>query len=599
MSSSKGENIKNLLFIVADQFRGDCLGHSHPTVKTPHLDRLVSEGVCFRRHYSQAVCCAPARASMHTGLYMSNHRVVDNGVPLSREWSNWAAELSRVGGVQPTVLGYSDTAVDPRNVDISDPSLNSYAGFLSGANNASVDSKMGSREWLHEQGILGNYGDELRSKLDNAKFESWNGHHGDMAWLREPKGAGCVKDLAMTSDGFPAPAAYPAHCSDTFVLTSEAIDFMRQKQADGQAWALHLSLLKPHSPFLAPEPYNKMYKPSDVDLPSSRARDPSMEATVHPFLAAVHSQECGFPLVEQDTGSIAGLDDSSLQGLRASYYALISEVDDNIGRLLRALEDLGECDNTLVIFTSDHGDLLGEHWCRGKLGFHQGSFHIPLIIKDPRSEASNSRGSFVDAFTENVDLVPTILDYMLGAEHPQCDGMSLRPFMEQPQAVHGWRSAAHYEFDFRYWPEGKKLRKDHGLKVDDCCLTVLQTSTRKLVVFAGGLAPLLFDLEADPGELKNVATDPKFARDLMDLMHEMLSWKMRHHNNTLVHYKVGQQTENKVESYLDNECRAGSKSWILALQDDRSDSSKHLQQDGSEASATCSTDLSDRSDSPI
>ena len=123
----------NILLITLDQFRGDCLSCAgHPVVRTPNLDELAQNGVRFSRHYSQAAPCGPGRASLYTGLYQAQHRVVGNGTPLDRRFDNiaWAA---RRAGYRPTLFGYTDQAIDPRDVtDPADPRLSSYEGVLPG-----------------------------------------------------------------------------------------------------------------------------------------------------------------------------------------------------------------------------------------------------------------------------------------------------------------------------------------------------------------------------------------------------------------------------------------------------------------------------------
>ena len=170
---------------------------------------------------------------------------------------------------------------------------------------------------------------------------------------------------------------------------------------------------------------------------------------------------------------------------------MISEVDAALGQVIAHLDATGECKNTLVIFTSDHGEQLGDHYLLGKVGYHDESFRIPLVIKDP--DAPDAAGRIESAFTESVDVMPTILEW-LGGEAPRaCDGHSLLPLVagETPAA---WRRHLFYEYDFRdvhySRPEG-----DLGLAMDDCSLCVVQDGRWKYVHFAA-LPPLL---EVVPG----------------------------------------------------------------------------------------------------
>merc|ERR1712032_869484 len=215
------------------------------------------------------------------------------------------------------------------------------------------------------------------------------------------------------------------------------MDFISSRASESQPWALHVSYLKPHAPFLAPEPFNELYHPSEVELPAARAASFEKEAGLHPFLAAAFARDTHFPLVTGGCGPLV-TDDIDLRLLTCSYYALISELDANIGRLLAHLSATGQDANTVVIFTSDHGELLGEHWLRGKLGFHDGAYRIPLIIRDPR--VPSTKGAVVHAFTEAVDIAPSIMD-CFGLKCPtQFEGVSLMSFIyDIASNLHGWR----------------------------------------------------------------------------------------------------------------------------------------------------------------
>lgn len=535
--------VSNVLFITADHFRGDCLGCAgHPCIRTPHLDDLAKQGLRFKRHYANAVPCAPSRACIHTGMYMANHRVIDNGVPLSSSITNWALEISKSTTVQPAVIGYTDQAPDPRALPADDPKLQRWdGGFMEGFHNLSEKNMLGSPQWLDKTGISARLGKAM-DRIREPGFVSWNGWQGDLDWMEVARDTGARVDAPPSSEGNVAPAAYMSTESDTFFLTNQAIDYIRLQAKQKKPWALHLSLLKPHPPFLAPEPYNKAYHPSNVDLPRNYATSAAYERSLHPYLNAVHAEGTLRPLVTNETGSVAELREDEIRQFRAAYYGLISEVDDNIGRLLAALRACGEDSNTLIIFTSDHGELLGDHWLRGKLGFHDEAYHVPFLLRDPTSAADISRGGCVDTFTEHVDLGPTVLDY-LGVSLPASfDGNSLRSFATSVDgAPQCWRKAVHFEYDFRYRAPGTSLRKSHGLGMRDCVLTVFRTETRKLVHFGGGLPPLLFDLAADAGELVNVAEDPAYAAELTALLLELINWRTSHLPHDITHVVIRNQ----------------------------------------------------------
>ncbi|MDR4262246.1 sulfatase-like hydrolase/transferase, partial [Bacillus pacificus] len=161
-----------------------------------------------------------------------------------------------------------------------------------------------------------------------------------------------------------------------------------------------------------------------------------------------------------------GMDDSEWQQLKATYYGMMAEVDDQLGRLMAFLRQQGVLEQTLVIFTSDHGEQLGDHYLLDKQGFYDSSYHIPLIMRLPPGMAVAGRQ--VHAFTEQVDLLPTVLG-LLGGEVPlQADGYSLQPWLQAVPPAQ-WRRFVHWEHDFRDVPEGKPEAL-LGLNMDECSL---------------------------------------------------------------------------------------------------------------------------------
>ena len=200
-------------------------------------------------------------------------------------------------------------------------------------------------------------------------------------------------------------------------------------------------------------------------------------------------------------------DERERRQLRATYYGAQSEVDDQLGVLLAYLGTSGLAHNTLVVLTSDHGEMGGDHWLLEKCGYWDESFHVPLIVRDPEAGANATRGLVVREPTESVDVAATILDW-LGAGIPrQVDGWSLRAFLREGSAPAHWRTAAHWEWDFRH-PRLRLAEEFFGIPGEHCSLAVTRGPDTKYVQFAADadvLPPLLFDLRRDPGQLENLA----------------------------------------------------------------------------------------------
>jgi arylsulfatase A-like enzyme len=498
----------NILLITLDQWRGDCLSAlGHPCLKTPHLDALAQEGALFARHYTQASPCGPARASLLTGLYLHNHRSVRNGVPLDRRHTNLALEV-RKAGYEPVLFGYTDTSPDPRGRPADDPALQNYDGILPGF---AVGVNLPEDAWAW---------------LASLKDEGY-------AIPGKPRDIWLPQDAGTRSRPTAAPPLYAARHSETAFITDAAL---RHLGAPGrEPWFLHLSYFRPHPPFVAPEPYNTLYHPDEVPAPK-RAKTRTEEAAQHPWLAAQLDHLYRGPMPVQDKLALASLDDAGLRQLRATYFGLIAELDDAIGRLVASLKSEGRWERTLVIVTADHGEQLGDHFLWGKDGYFEETFRVPLIIRDPAEQANATRGQQIGLFTEAIDVMPTLLD-RLGLEiPPQLDGRSLAPLLAGRTPA-DWRQEAHWEYDFRdlHTPA---VQSALGLDPEECLLTVSRGERWKYVHFAA-LPALLFDLERDPGELDNRAQDPACREALLEAAQGLLSWRMRHEDRTLSHLLLG------------------------------------------------------------
>ena len=201
---------------------------------------------------------------------------------------------------------------------------------------------------------------------------------------------------------------------------------------------------------------------------------------------------------------------------------MISEVDAQIGRLIDFLKETGAYHDTLIIFTSDHGEYLGDHWMFAKYSYHEQTFHVPLIIRDPGPEARAADGSVIDAFTESIDLMPTILERIGRPAPGQCDGFSLGAFC-RGQRPEGWRQEYHAEFDLRS-PWSGRNGTPLGLRNDQCRVAVIRGRRFKYVHFEG-LSCLFFDLEADPGEFHNLIDDPAQQRRVAEYAGKARAWR--------------------------------------------------------------------------
>jgi arylsulfatase A-like enzyme len=463
----------NILFITLDQFRADCLSVvGHPVVKTPNLDALAESGVLLVNHYSQAAPCAPGRAALYTGTYQMNNRVVANGTPLDHRFDNIALAAQRAG-YRPVLFGYTDQGVDPRQVPEGDPMLSNWEGVLPG----------------------------FECVLDLAEpYGPW------IQWLKR---LGYDIDPAEFNRALTDEPTRPAEHSQSAFLTDELLAWIGDQHAP---WFAHASYLRPHPPFAAAGDWAKRYDPADVALPMTPV-DPTL---MHPLHRRLMTNE----------HFVAPSDEQELRVLIAQYYGMVSEVDSQLGRVWSFLVERGLWENTFIVVTADHAEHLGDQGLTGKGGFFGASYHQVGIVRDPQHPQAH--GTSVKAFTENVDLFPTLCDAM-GIEVPaQCDGLPLTSFLrgEDPP---WWRDAAHWEFDWRSsfitdqpheWPWDRRLERQH--------LSVRRSRNYAYVQFGDG-SWRCFDLALDP-TWRTETHDPAI---VLAEAQAMLTWRSNHADRTL------------------------------------------------------------------
>lgn len=479
---------RNVLFIVLDQLRADCLsGALAEVTPLPNLRALMNEAVSFMRHYSVVNPCGPSRASILTGQYAMNHRAVRNGTPLPHDTPNIATEV-RKAGYLPLLYGYTDSAQDPRAFDARDPALTSYEEVMPGFHEAL----------------------EMRLELS-------------LPWRADliSKGYGVPPYPEIFRPNGPKlddPALYRAEDSDTAFLTDQ---FLRGLLGRPAGWFAHLTYIRPHPPLVAPAPYNRLVDSASIPPPVS-VGDIAAEAARHPFIESAlarvpaASVVVGFPDLEPTAENIATL--------RAIYLGLAAEVDHHIGRVIAALKDAGIYDDTLLVVTADHGEMLGDHHAWGKQTFYDAAYHTPLIIRDP--EQRSAHGQRVNAPTESIDIAPTILQWLGQSVPDMMDGRSLMAYLAG-QTPQGWRKYTYSELDFGDPVIATAGQTALGLGAEAANLAILRGPRYSLVHFNAGLPPLLFD-HAGSGEMRDVAGDPASQPVLLEMTRAMLDHRMAH-----------------------------------------------------------------------
>ena len=495
-------SFRNILVITFDQWRADARsGVAGGWVDTPHVARLAQRGVDFRNHVSVTIPCGPSRASLLTGLYATTHRSVGNGTPLSSRFDTLPAAVRRVG-MRPVLFGYTDTTPDPTDRPATDPALTSYEGVMDGFDIGQV--------------LLEDGGDWLAHLRDNGIDVPGPGYA--IYQPTEPPAPG-----RRVSD---APCRVPAHLSETAFLADRAIAFL---EAPGPTpFLAHISFLRPHPPFTAPAAFHDQVDPAAVPLPRPA---PVVRHPFHQFLLD-RTQLAAF--VTGAEGLAHDLGERDVRRLRASYAALVREVDHHLGRILETLDATGRAADTLVVLTSDHGEMLGEEGLWGKVGWWRESYHVPLIFAGA-GLPDQAIGRVVDAPTESVDVMPTLLT-LLGAPTPrQCEGRPLIRLMTGAPPA-DWRSTQRMSFDFRD-PIGRVAEDRFGLP-SDACLGLVRRDPTWTYAHLPGQPPLLRRTPEERTLTPNCADDPE-ARDVRLARAEaMLADALQSGDRSLVNLRV-------------------------------------------------------------
>jgi arylsulfatase A-like enzyme len=497
---------RNILFIMCDQLRWDylsCAGHPH--LATPNIDALAARGVRFTRAYVQSPVCGPSRMSFYTGRYVASHGSTWNGVPL-KVGEMTLGDYLRPRGVQTVLVGKTHMRADREGMERLGIDPRSIIGVrVSECGFDPFDRDDG----LHAEGPDGRYDPQQPRYERYLNEKGYPGPNPWHAWANAAEGEDGTLASGWAMRHARRPARVKEEDSETPYMTRRAMEFMAG--AGGAPWCLHLSYIKPHWPYIAPAPYNALYGPEQV-LPAVRSA--AERADPHPVYRA---------FMDLRVARAFSRDDVRAEVVPA-YMGLIRQIDDQLGLLFRFMEERGLLRNTLIVFTSDHGDYLGDHWLGEKDLFHDPSAKIPLIVCDPAHEADVTRGSTCDALVEAIDLAPTFLE-ALGADwraqSHRLEGRSLVPFLHG-RAPAEWRRCVFSEYDYSMLPVATQL----GVAQRDARLFMV-ADTRWKYVHAPGFRPMLFDLMNDPQEFSDLGADPAHEGERRRLAAELAEWGLR------------------------------------------------------------------------
>ncbi|SCU74615.1 Phosphonate monoester hydrolase [Cupriavidus necator] len=495
--------IRNVLFIMCDQLRRDHLScYGHPYLATRNIDLLASRGVRFDNAFVQSGVCGPSRMSYYTGRYPSSHGTTWNRVPLPISELT-LGEYLRPCGRALALAGKTHFQNDVHAMQRLSIEGDSELGRLLDAGGfVEVDRYDGHKEPHHDAGY--------------ARYLRAHGYASDNPWNDFVVGA--IDESGQVVSGHAMrhvhlPARVGREHSETAYTTNQAIDFIN-RQGDAP-WVMHLSYIKPHWPYLAPAPYHALYT-YDQCLPVHRHQ--SELRNPHPVLAAYRQQEECANMMR----------DEVVRKVRPAYQGLVQEIDDNLGRLWETLDRLGRWQDTLIVFTSDHGDFLGDHWLGEKEHFYDTVQRVPYLLYDPSPAADSSRGTARADFVEAIDTVPTILDALdVPVAVERIEGTSLLALTRGTPAA--WRDAVFSELDYSF----RTARKLLGRDPHQCRAWMVRTAAWKYVYWLD-LPPQLFDLTRDPDEFHDLGGDPAFESVRADMQQRLFAWFARLKRRTTV-----------------------------------------------------------------
>ncbi len=467
------EKQPNILFICTDQQRFDALGcYGNPIVQTPTIDQLAADGVLFEQCYVQSPVCAPSRASLVTGQYVHNHGLWANGVSLPNHAWNFSTDLAESGYTCGMIGKMHLAAAFEGRTETRHP--DGYAFY----------------KWAH---------DPSHASPENDYHRWLETEHPDLL-QQATTGQQRVRHQPGGFDTIPTEGHYSRWAS------TRAIEFLEQTTNDDDPFFLWVNFYDPHHPFVAPQEYLDRYDPDFIPDPIGFTG----ELDTKPPIQQEASRE-------SYAGHARGFTDHSAAEIReviAAYYAMVSLIDDETKRILDTLEARGLAEDTLVIFTSDHGEMLGDHQLllKGPM-LYDPAVRVPLIMRWPEHLPSGTRR---DELVQWIDLTATFLDAAGVPAPASVQGSSLLP-LARGDSDTSWRDWAICEYRNSGHPYDPPVN-----------LTMLRTGRYKLVVQHGPPAlgrprtGELYDLVTDPQELNNLWDEPSSQTTRIDLEHMLL-----------------------------------------------------------------------------
>ncbi len=479
----------NFVFIITDQQRRADIGcYGNSVCQTPNLDRLASQGVVFERAFCANVISSPSRASILTGRYPQAHRLITNGCALPEDEVTLPQVLAE-NGYRTACMGKIHLApVNPPEATF-------------GTEPGGYESPEDHMRWREGYTLKLPYVGYQQVRLCNAHGGTSDDYYNHLVAI-DPKLPSLLERENALVEPSGAPASWKSaipeeHHSSTWVA-DESIKMLEEYAQGDEPFHLTVSIPDPHFPYCPPAPWCDMYDPADVPMPH---RDPCQFETGSAYLhERIKKLSDAFGI------DMKNISDDWIREIIAHTYGMVSLLDKQVGRVLDALERLGLRDNTIVVFTTDHGEHLGDHWLVFKAAQFDELTHLPLIWSCPRKFGEARR---YDGISSHVDLMPTMLD-LAGCSLPRgVQGRSYRAALEHGEDC--GREFAYIEDD-----------DDGGHSRMRTCWTPRYRMTYRLPPAEGEL----YDLESDPHEFIDRWSDPQYAQARAEMTELMLQGAM-------------------------------------------------------------------------
>jgi arylsulfatase len=473
----------NIIVIIADQLRRDALGcFGNTMVDTAAIDSLARRGTRFDNCYATQPVCAPARASILTGLYPQRHGVITNGLNLSPDTAVLAQLLPEdyeCGYFGKWHLG--DDVVPQRGFD----------------------------HWLSIEDWRRRYTRREYQMLE-PDYNHFLREHG----IEPPSPESSYEEWLPTAE-------LAAELTQASFLGDRASAFLRQRseRADASPLLLVVSYFEPHAPYTGP--YDEMYDPRDVEVDQSFFRFPSGGSLVNRLRSQYHLDGGNNPIGERSGDHHDTTTEEGWRRLRARYLGNVTLLDRSVGKILNTLERSSMADNTVVIFTSDHGEMAGDHALMGKRCMYEQAINVPLITADLRD--APGAPATVSGNISHVDLVPTILELAGGGDQTDLDGTS------RLGSFGGSKDLGDGDV-FVQWNGGpdRNLGSEEINRMTRLPWRTVVTADRwKLNVSTGDQCEL-YDLSSDPQELHNLFDEAKHRDRVRDLVARLRLWQQDH-----------------------------------------------------------------------